>query len=79
MVELIFGSASSSLLLGGVLFQPALTPIRACRRSDSSNLINPIRVEEELEATNLERRTSRGADQVRLAGAPHVPKVVGIF
>ena len=32
------------------LFPAALTPIRACHRGDSSNLINTITVEEELEA-----------------------------
>jgi hypothetical protein len=32
------------------LIPAARTPIRACRRSDSSNVINAIGVEEELEA-----------------------------
>ena len=38
------------LLARWFLFPAALTPIRACHRGDSSNLINTITVEEELEA-----------------------------
>jgi len=52
------------LLVG--LFPAALTPIRACDRSRSSNLINAISVEEEVRtrtggmgAPNLGRRTRR--------------------
>jgi hypothetical protein len=46
-VEGFLWSASSFFLLVG-LFPAARTPIRACDRSRSSNLINAISVEEEL-------------------------------
>src|SRR5438105_785048 len=43
-----------------VLFPAARTPIRACDRSRSSNVINAIRVEEELGVRpNLSRRSRR--------------------
>src|SRR6266568_1297012 len=43
-----------------VLFPAARTPIRACDRSRSSNLINAISVEEERKgASNLSRRSRR--------------------
>jgi len=44
----LIGDASSSVC--SLVFPTARTPIRACHRGDSSNLINAITVEEELEA-----------------------------
>jgi hypothetical protein len=38
------------------LISTAPTPSRACRRSDSSNMINAINLEEELEAAQSKRR-----------------------
>jgi len=48
------------LICSLVLFPAALTPIRTCDRSRSSNLINAIFLEEERKgAPNLSRRTRR--------------------
>src|SRR6267143_5320131 len=65
-------SASSSLLLAGFVFPAALTPIRTCDRSRSSNLINAIFLEEELEGAAQSKPThaSGHSEQVRHRAAP---------
>src|SRR6266571_3624591 len=53
-----------------VLFPAARTPIRACDRSRSSNLINAISWRRNLGAPNLIRRSRRISEQVRHRTAP---------
>jgi hypothetical protein len=59
------------LLARWILFPAARTPIRACDRSRSSNLINAISVEEELERAQSKPTLAKAfSEQVRHRAAP---------
>ncbi len=77
-VEVFSGALPLAFLLVG-LFPAALTPIRACDRSRSSNLINAISVEEELGRAQSKPTLAKGIRSRLDTGQRPLSKVVLMF